>query len=135
MVKALRQIIFTGIDGAAAVYPRGLMKVRFMPRLWGFGPLLTVHSTDPFPATRLYVAVTPDEFRIFSRATMSSPFEIGRWKKGLYRASIRDSGLRLYLDLELEGLGRVSLMSGLRLFARHVRPVFDLVVQGAAGPA
>ncbi len=66
---------------------------------------------------------------------MSSPFEIGRWKKGTYRASIREGGFRLALDLELEGLGRVRLHSGPRFLAGQARAVFDLVVQGAGGPA
>ena len=53
-------------------------------------------------------------------------FEIGRWKKGSYRASLSPTAVSLRLDLELERLGHVRLFGG-----RDVRPVFELVVQGA----
>jgi hypothetical protein len=102
--------------------------------LGGLGPLMTAHTTDPLPDTPLYVAMTPDDFRIFGRPMFSTPFEIGRWKKGTYRASIGEGIFRLRLDLELEGLGRIRLNSASRLFAGQVRPVFDLVVQNASGP-
>jgi hypothetical protein len=126
-------VIFTGIEGAAVVYPKGYTKVHLAHLIHYLGPLFVVHATDPLPATRLYIAVTPDDFRIFGRPMFSIPFEIGRWKKGSYRASIADSGIGLKLDLELERLGRVRMSAGLR--AGHTRPVFDLVVQGASGPA
>jgi hypothetical protein len=131
-VKALRSVIFTGIEGAAGVYPNGYTKVRLARLSHYLGPLFVVHATDPLPASPLYIAVTPDDFRIFGRPMFSIPFEIGRWKKGSYRASIVAAGIGLKLDLELERFGRVRLLTGLR--AGHARPVFDLVVQGASGP-
>jgi hypothetical protein len=131
-VRALRSVIFTGIDGAAVVYPRGYSKVRLARLIHYLGPLFVVHATDPLPASPLYIAVTPDDFRILGRAMFSIPFEIGRWKKGTYRASIAETRIGLKLDLELERLGRVRLLAGLR--AGDTRPVFDLVVQGASGP-
>ena len=134
-IKLLRTVIFVGIEGAAVVYPKGFMRKRLTPMLGGLGPLMTAHTTDPLPDTRLYIAVTPDDFRIFGKPMLSSPFEIGRWKKRTYRASIPESGLRLTLDLELEGLGRVRLLSGPRFLAGQARSVFDLVVLGASGPA
>lgn len=132
-VKALRSVIFTGIEGAASVYPRGYAKVRLARLSHYLGPLFVVHATDPLPASPLYIAVTRDDFRIFGRPMFSTPFEIGRWKKGSYRASIAETGIGLKLDLELERLGRVRLLTGLR--SGHARPVFDLVVQSASGPA
>lgn len=134
-IKLLRTVVFVGIEGAAVVYPKGFTRKRLMPMLGGLGPLMTAHTTDPLPDTRLYIAVTPDDFRIFGRPGLSTPFEIGRWKKRTYRASIAEGGLRLALDLELEGLGRVRLNSGPRFWAGQARAVFDLVVQGASGPA
>lgn len=133
-IEQLRKVIFVGIEGAAVVYPKGFMRKRLTPMLGGLGPLMTVHATDPLPDSSLYIAMTPDDFRIFGRPPFSSPFEIGRWKRRTYRASIAESGLRLTLDLELEGLGRIRLHSGPRFFARKARSVFDLVVQGASGP-
>jgi hypothetical protein len=133
-IRALRSVIFTGIEGAALVYPKGFLQKRLAPAMGWLGPLLTVHATDPLPNSILYIAVTPEDFRIFGRAMFSLPFEIGRWKKRSYRASIVDSGLRLKLDLELEKLGRIRVMSGLRAFSGPARQVFELVVQSAAGP-
>jgi hypothetical protein len=134
-IKQLRTVIFGGIEGAAVVYPKGFTRKRLTPTFGGLGPLVTAHATDPLPDSRLYIAVTPEDFRIFGKPMMSSPFEIGRWKKGTYRASIREGGFRLALDLELEGLGRVRLHSGPRFLAGQAWAVFDLVVQGAGGPA
>ena len=116
------------------MFPRGLTKVQLASLFGVLGPLLTVHATDPLPATLLYVAITPDDFRIFGRAMRSAPFEIGRWKSRSYRASLVQGGLRLKLDLELDGLGRVRLLSGLHAFSHQVRPVFDLVVSRSSGP-
>jgi len=135
-IKALRSVIFTGIEGAAMVYPKGFMRRRAARAMGWLGPFLFVHATDPLPSSILYIAVTPEDVRIFGRAMLSLPFEIGRWKKRSYRASIVDSGLRLKLDLELEKLGRIRVMAlGLRAFAGPARQVFELVVQNAAGPA
>lgn len=134
-VKALRSVIFTGIEAAAVVYPKGFTRKRLTPAFGGLGPLLTAHATDPLPDTRLYIAITPDDFRIFGAPMLSTPFELGRWKKGTYPASIREGGFRLALDIELNGLGRVRLHSGPRFLASRARAVFDLVVQSASGPA
>ena len=134
VVKQLQHVIFIGIEGAAMVRPKGYMLVSLGGLLGWLGPLLTVHTTDPLPATHLYIAVTPEDVRIFSKPALSTPFEIGRWKKGSFRASIPDDRLSLKLDLELERLGRVRLVSGLRVFVGSVRAVFDLVVQSASGP-
>lgn len=134
-IKQLRTVIFVGIDGAAMVYPKGFTRKRLTPIFGGLGPLMSAHATDPLPDSRLLIAMTPEDFRIFGKPMLSSPFEIGRWKKGTYRASIPDSGFRLALDLELDGLGRVRLHSGPRFLAGRARAVFDLVVQGAGGPA
>ncbi len=134
-IKALRSVIFTGIEGAAAVYPKGFLRKRLASAGGWLGPLLTVHASDSLPNTILYIAITPEDFRIFGRAMFSLPFEIGRWKKRSYHASIVDSGLRLKLDLELEKLGRIRVMTvGLRMFSGPARKVFELVVQSAAGP-
>jgi hypothetical protein len=126
--------IFTGIEGAASVYPKGYMKVRLRSLLGWLGPMLTAHATDPLPASLRYLAVTPDDMRIFGRAMGSTPFEIGRWKKWSYRASIAESGLRFKLYLEVDRLGRICLETRLRALAGTTRSVFDLVVQSASGP-
>jgi len=133
-IKALRTVVFVGIEAAAVVYPKGYWRKHLTPALWGLGPLLTIHTTDPLPDTRIYVAVTPEELRIFGKPMFSSPFEIGRWKKGSYRASIPESGMFLRLDLELAKLGRIRLNAGLSSFSGRARQVFDLIVQSAAGP-
>src|SRR5260370_27032654 len=134
-VKQLRAVIFVGIEGAAVVYPKGFTRKRLTPPFGGLGPLVTAHATDPLPDSRLPIAMTPDDFRIFGKPMMSSPFEVGRWRRGTYRASIREGGFRLALDLELEGLGRVRLHSGLRFLAGRPRPAFDPAAKGAAAPA
>src|SRR5260370_39285277 len=76
-IKALRSVIFTGIEGAAAVHPKGFLRKRLARAGGWLGPLLSVHATDPLPNTILYIAVTPEDFRIFGRAMFSLPFEIG----------------------------------------------------------
>ena len=117
-IKQLRPVLFGTIRGAATVRPRGYMSASLGRLLGWLGPLLTVHATDPLPATLLYIAVTPDDFRIYGKPMGSGPFEIGRWSRGSYRASIPTKGLSLKLDLELERLGRIRLIFGLRMFAR-----------------
>ena len=132
VVKQLRSVLFSEVIlAAASVRPKGFMKVVVAPALGWWAPYFARHATDPLPPTVLYLAVTPVDIRLFSKSGLrSDPFEIGRWKKGSYRASVGESALSLKIDLELERLGRV------RLFARKdVRPVVDLVLQGAAGPA
>jgi hypothetical protein len=136
VVKQLRSILFSeSILGAASVRPKGSMKLFAAPLLGWLGPLLARRVTDPLPPTELYLAATSVDIRIFSKPVLADPFEIGRWKNHTYRASIRVTFLSLNLDLELERLGRVRLVAGPRVFAGSARPVFELVVQNAAGPA
>ncbi len=131
VVKRLRSVLFSeSILAAASVRPKGFMKVLLAPAFGWWAPYLARHATDPLPPNFLYLAVTPVDIRLFSKRGFSDPFEIGRWKKGSYRASSGETPFSLKIDLELERLGRV------RLYARKgVRPVVDLVLQGAAGPA
>jgi hypothetical protein len=131
IVRQLRSVLFSEpILGAAGVRPRGLTKATVLTLLLGWiGPLLARRATDPLPPTLLYIAVTTVDIRIFSKPTFAEPFEVGRWNRGSYLATIREGGLSLKLELELERLGRVTLSA-----AKSVRPVFDLVVQGARGP-
>lgn len=131
MVKQLRSVLFSEpILGAASLRPKGYMWTVLAPALGWWAPYLARNATNPLPPTIVYIAVTPADVRLFSKPRLSDPFEIGRWKKGAYRASLRESGLRLKLDLEVERLGRVTVTSD-----RGARPVLDLVVQGASGPA
>jgi hypothetical protein len=131
VVKKLRSVLFSEVIlAAASVRPKGLQWSKLALSLGWFGPLLTRRATDPLPPTTIYIAVTPVDIRLFTKPWLSDPFEIGRWKKGSYRASVGESALSLKIDLELERLGRVRLFAG-----KDVRPVIDLVVQGAAGPA
>jgi hypothetical protein len=115
---------------ATLVRPKGYAKVVLSPLLGWAGPLIARHATEPLPPTILYLAVTTVDVRLFSKPPFADPFEVGRWKKSAYRASMRESGLTLKLDLEVARLGRVTVTSG-----RGARPVLDLVVQGASGPA
>ena len=132
VVKQLRSVLFSEVIlAAASVRPKGYMKVALAPLFGWWAPYFARHATDPLPSTILYLAVTPVDIRLYSKPGISSdPFEIGRWKKGSYRASANESGLSLKIDLELDRLGRVRLLAG-----KDVRPVVDLVLQGAAGPA
>jgi hypothetical protein len=131
VVKKLRAVLFSeAILAAASVRPKGFMKVTLAPLVGAWAPFLARRATNPLPPTILWLAVTGVDIRLFSKPWLSDPFEIGRWKRGSYRASVGESALSLRIDLELERLGRVRLFSG-----KDVRPVIDLVVQGAAGPA
>jgi hypothetical protein len=105
------------------------MKAALAPLLGWWAPLLARRATEPLPPTRLYLAVTTVDIRLFAKPPLADPFEIGRWKKGSYRASVRQAALGLRLDLDLERLGQVTLNGG-----REVGPVFNLVLQDAAGP-
>jgi hypothetical protein len=131
VVKKLRSVLFSEVIlAAASVRPKGFWKVTLAPLLGWWAPIVARRATDPLPPTILYLAVTTVDIRLFSKPRLSDPFEIGRWKRGSYGASVGESARSLKIDLELERLGRV------RLFARKdVRPVVDLVLQGAAGPA
>jgi hypothetical protein len=134
VVRLLRTVIFSGIEGAAVVYPNGLTRVHLSGVFGALGPMVAMRATDPLPATPLYIAVTPDDIRLFGRPRRSSPFEIGRWKKGSYRASIQERAFRSRLDLELDKLGRIRLCTRLRPFAGPARRVLELIVQSASGP-
>ncbi|HKW59727.1 MAG TPA: hypothetical protein VJR46_08245 [Candidatus Dormibacteraeota bacterium] len=128
VVKQLREILFSEpILGAAAVRPKGYLKGLALNLLFGWaGPMLARRATEPLPPTLLYLAVTPVDVRLFAKPLIGDAFEIGRWKKSAYRASA--VGDRL--DMLLTRLGRVTMFGD-----RAARPVIDLVVQGAAGPA
>ena len=127
VVKQLRSVLFSEpILGAASASPRGLVKAALLTVLLGWlAPLVVKRATGPLPPTAIYIAVTPVDIRLFSKAALADPFEIGRWKKSSYRASSRGSRL----TLELERLGKVELIC-----ARDARPVLDLILEGASGP-
>ena len=124
-VAQLRSVLFSEpILGATVVRPKGYLKVAFAALLGWAGPIVARRATEPLPPTSLLLAVTPVDVRLFSRSAWSGVFEIGRWKKGEYRASAD----RTSLELEVERLGRITLL-------RPSAPqVFEMVVQGAAGP-
>ena len=127
VVEAVRQVLFSEpILGAAGVQPKGYTTVLLSHLLGWAGPFIAKRATDPLPPTTLYLAVTRVDIRLFSKPWFRTAFEIGRWKKATYRATL--DGRRLVL--ELERLGRVTVFAG-----ASARPVLDLVVQGAAGPA
>jgi len=133
--RKLRQVVFTDILAAAAVFPKGYMRTSVAHMFGWLGRLAATHATDPLPATALYLAVTPDDFRIFARSGWREPpYEIGRWSRRTYRASIPQQGAFLKLDLDVERLGHIQVFAGLRRFRRDVEPVFELVAQGASGP-
>lgn len=130
VVKQLRSVLFSEpILGAAGLRPKGYMWTALAPAMGWWAPYLARRATGPLPPTILYLAVTPVDIRLFSKPRLSEPFEIGRWKKSSYRASLGESGLGLKMDLELERIGRVRMFSG-----KDARPVLEMVVQGAAGP-
>jgi hypothetical protein len=101
------------------------MKVVLAQFLGWAGPFFARRATEPLPPTTLYLAVTPVDIRLFSKPPWAAAFEIGRWKKGSYRASANPGRL----DLEVERLGRVTLLRP------SAQTVFEMVVAGAAGPA
>ena len=125
VVDELRSVIFSEpILGATGVRPKGYMKGVLLTILFGWlGPLVARRATEPLTATVHYLAVTAADIRLFSKPAWADAFEIGRWKKGGYHATLRDDAI----DLNLQRLGRVTLTGG-------AREVLDLVVQGAAGP-
>ena len=127
VVTELRSVLFSEpILGAASVQPKGYTRAMLAHLLGWAGPIIARRATEPLPPTILYLAVTPVDIRLFSKPAWSDAFEIGRWKRASYRAS-QD---RRRLVLELERLGRVTLIT-----RASAQPVIDLVVGGAAGPA
>jgi hypothetical protein len=126
VVNRLRSVLFSEpILGATAVQPKGYWKVILAGFLGWAGPIIAKRATEPLPPTYLYLAVTPIDVRLFSKSPWTDLFEIGRWKKGSYRASA--NGGRLEMDVE--SMGRITLLGP------SAPPVFEMVVQGAAGPA
>jgi len=131
VARQLRSVLFSEtLVAAALVRPKGYARVVLSHLLGWAGPIIARRATEPLPPTILYLAVTTVDIRLFSKPLFGGPFEVGRWKKSVYRASLRELGLWLKLDLDVERLGRVTVTS-----SRAARPVLDLVVQGASGPA
>ena len=134
VVQELRAVVISEpILGGASARPKGFVKAQVLTAAGWFGPLLARRATDPLPATPIYVAVTPNELRLFSKTLGLPPYEIGRWRNRTYRASLTRSRGWHHLDLDLQRLGRVTLHRG-TFFGRAAAEVFDLVVQNAAGP-
>jgi hypothetical protein len=123
VVRRVRSVLFSEVVlGATSARPKGYRLATLSWLLGWFAPLLARRATDPLPPTIVYIAVTPVDIRLFSKPALLPVFEIGRWKKSSYRASV--NGLRL--RLELERLGAVELIC-----ARDARPVVDLILQGS----
>src|SRR5438270_7250298 len=113
VVKQLRSVLFSEVIlGAASVRPKGYSWSVLSLALGWLGPLLSRRATDPLPPSTLYLAITAADIRLFGKPSFSSLFEIGRWKKGTYRASVVPTGMGLRLDLDLERLGSVRLFGG-----------------------
>jgi len=134
-IKQLGAVVFVGIEGAIKVTPRGLGRVRAIRLLGGLStvlaavlPLFTTHATDPLPQIPIYLVVTPEELRLYAAEKL--PYEIGRWPKRTYHATVSADGSTL--DLKLERLGIIHLDAERR--SVQTRKVFDLVIGGAAGP-
>lgn len=134
-IMQLQKVVFIGIEGALRVSPRGLGRVRAARMLGGLltvaaavAPLLTIHATDPLPATWIYLVMTTEDLRLY--AAEKPPYEIGRWPKDTYRASVSMDGRSLHL--ELDRLGTIRIDAERR--SEQTRNVFDLVVRSAAGP-
>src|SRR5712692_2874880 len=119
VARQLRSVLFSEtLLAAALVRPKGYARV-VLSHLFGWaGPFIARRATEPLPPTVLYLAVTTVDIRLFSKPVFADPFEVGRWKKSAYRASLRESCLTLKLDLEVPRLGRVTVMS-----SRAARPV------------
>ena len=128
VVKQVREYLFSEpILGAVSMRPKGYLKGIVLHLLFGWaGSWIARRATEPLPPTLIYLAVTAADVRLFAKPLVGDPFEIGRWKRSEYRASA-DGGR---LDMLLTGRGRVTMFGD-----RAARPVLDLVVQGAAGPA
>lgn len=126
VVSELRSVLFSEpILGAIRLHPRGYGKVILLRFLGAIGPILSRRATEPLPPTILYLAVTPVDVRLFSKSGWSGVFEIGRWKNGTYRASVRGA----WLEMELERLGRVAMKP-----QPEAREVVQMVQQAAVGP-
>ena len=125
MLRQVRSVLFSEpLLGATRVRPKGLTKARLIGGLLGhWGAFVTRNMTEPLPPTTLFLAATTADVRLFAKPLFGDLYEIGRWKKGSYRASVNGSRL----DLELERLGHVTLFGG-------APDVAALVVQAAAGP-
>lgn len=135
LIKQLSAVVFVGIEGAVRATPRGLGTVRAARMLGGLlpvvdlvAPFVTMHATDPLPATQLYLVITTEDLRIY--AADRPPLEIGRWPKRSYRASVSSGGRSL--DLEVERLGKVHVDA--ERSSSTTRTVFDLAIRYAAGP-
>lgn len=134
VVSELRAVVISEpLLGGASARPKGFVRAQWGWAAGWMGPLIARRATDPLPPTVVYVAVTPTELRLFSKSLGLPPFEIGRWRRGAYRASLTESMRRLRLDLQLDRLGRVTLTRG-PFFEGAARPVFDLVVENSSGP-
>lgn len=126
VVKELRSVLFSEpILGAIRLRPKGFQWVLLAHSLGWVGPILARRATEPLPPAVLCLAVTPVDIRIFAKPGWSEVFELGRWKMGTYRASVRGA----WLEMELERFGRVAMRP-----QRGARDVLDLVEHGAAGP-
>jgi len=66
-MEVLRHVVFTEVLAAATVFPKGYMQRAIATAFGWSGRLFVTHATDPLPPTALYLAVTPDDFRIFAR--------------------------------------------------------------------
>ncbi|HSS61745.1 MAG TPA: hypothetical protein VLK30_09860 [Candidatus Limnocylindrales bacterium] len=130
VVQQLRSVLFSEpILGAARVRPKGYLWVILgHAGAWWAGGIARV-ATRPLPPTILYLAVTPVDVRLFSKPPWSDPYEIGRWKKSSYRASIRESDRKLKLDVDLPDLGRATIIAD-----RNAQPVVDMFIAGSSGP-
>ena len=126
VIQQVRTVLFSEVIlGAMSARPKGYRLATLSWLLGWFAPLLARRATDPLPPAIVYVAITPVDIRLFARPALLNLFEIGRWKKGSYRASL--AGSRLSLDLDK--LGTVELIC-----RGDARPVLDLLMEGAAGP-
>jgi hypothetical protein len=134
VAKELGTFVFSApILGAIQAAPKGLLLVSVSRLLGALGPLLAKNATSPLPASYVYLAVTDRDLRLYGKAFGAVPFELGRWNKFNYGASLRARGLRVSLDLALEGLGHVSLLTPRYFGAAAVQPVLDLVIEGRRG--
>lgn len=133
-LQELRAVVISEpLLAGAVARPKGFARAQ-LSLLAGFaGPYFGRRATHPLPPTPLYIAVTPVDLRLFSKSLGLPPYEIGRWRNRTYRATLTTSRRRLQLDLDLERLGRVTVLRG-PLFGVATRAVFELVERNASGP-